>query len=169
MSTLQESPYKGSGQLTRQQFLFYEMRTTAKLVDSGLNDEEILTQVTNNNLYQYPTEKTIKQIANGCIQRLHALGDNSLVSAIANQSADIAKQICLYAMMKQYRLVWDFMITVIGEKYRIDHLQKTKEALLSSENNLRLANDKAEALTVKKLTAKNPTMRQRFEDLDGLM
>ena len=47
----------------------------------------------------------------------------------------------------------------------IDHLQKTKQALLSSENNLRLANDKAEALSVKKLTAKNPTMRQRFEEL----
>ena len=47
----------------------------------------------------------------------------------------------------------------------IDHLQKTKQALLSSENNLRLANDKAEALSVKKLTAQNPTMRQRFEEL----
>ena len=48
----------------------------------------------------------------------------------------------------------------------IDHLQKTKQALLSSENNLRLANDKAEALSVKKLTAKNPTMRQRFAELE---
>jgi hypothetical protein len=47
----------------------------------------------------------------------------------------------------------------------IDHLQKTKEALLSSENNLRLANDKADDLTVKKLTRGNPTMIAKFEEL----
>ncbi len=118
MSAITESPYKGSGQLTRQQFLFYEMRTTAKLMDSGLTDEEIVEQILSENLYQYPTEKTIKQIARGCVQRLHALEDLTLVSAIANQNTDTAKQICMYAMMKQYRLVWDFMITVIGAKYR---------------------------------------------------
>lgn len=44
----------------------------------------------------------------------------------------------------------------------IDHLQKTKEALLSSDNNLRLANQKAEDLTIKKLTQGNPTMRSKF-------
>ncbi|MBK7106664.1 MAG: DUF2130 domain-containing protein [Ignavibacteriae bacterium] len=47
----------------------------------------------------------------------------------------------------------------------IDHLQKTKEALLSSENNLRLANNKAEDLTIKKLTSGNPTMTAKFEEL----
>ncbi len=47
----------------------------------------------------------------------------------------------------------------------IDHLQKTKEALLSSENNLRLANNKADDLTVKKLTKANPTMAAKFADL----
>jgi hypothetical protein len=47
----------------------------------------------------------------------------------------------------------------------IDHLYKTKEALLSSENNLRLANNKAEDLTVKKLTQGNPTMKAQFDEL----
>lgn len=46
----------------------------------------------------------------------------------------------------------------------IDHLMKTKDNLLSSINNLRLANDKAEALTVKKLTRGNPTMKKAFDD-----
>ena len=46
----------------------------------------------------------------------------------------------------------------------IDHLQKIKEALLGSENNLRLANDKAEDLSIKKLTWGNPTMKQKFEE-----
>ncbi|CZP65157.1 Uncharacterized protein conserved in bacteria [Legionella pneumophila] len=47
----------------------------------------------------------------------------------------------------------------------IDHLQKTKDALLGSENNLRLANNKAEDLTVKKLTKGNPTMAAKFAEL----
>lgn len=47
----------------------------------------------------------------------------------------------------------------------IDHLQKTKDALLGSENNLRLANNKADDLTVKKLTKGNPTMAAKFADL----
>lgn len=45
------------------------------------------------------------------------------------------------------------------------HLQKTKDALLSSVNNLRLANNKADDLTIKKLTHGNPTMRAKFDDL----
>ena len=48
----------------------------------------------------------------------------------------------------------------------ISHLQKTKEALLSSENNLRLANNKATDLTVKKLVRKNPTMKAAFAALE---
>ncbi|MEI7474832.1 MAG: DUF2130 domain-containing protein [bacterium] len=47
----------------------------------------------------------------------------------------------------------------------MDHLQKTKDSLLASVNNLRLANNKAEDLTIKKLTRGNPTMTSKFEDL----
>lgn len=47
----------------------------------------------------------------------------------------------------------------------IDHLQKTKDALLGSENNLRLANDKAQDVTIKKLTRGNPTMAAKFAEL----
>ena len=45
----------------------------------------------------------------------------------------------------------------------IDFLQKTKANLLSSENNLRLANDKAEELTIRRLTYQNPTMKAKFD------
>ncbi|HWZ65776.1 MAG TPA: DUF2130 domain-containing protein [Patescibacteria group bacterium] len=48
----------------------------------------------------------------------------------------------------------------------IDHLQKTKDALLSSENNLRIANNKAEDLTIKRLTRGNPTMADKFAELN---
>lgn len=47
----------------------------------------------------------------------------------------------------------------------IKHLQKTKEALLSSENNLRLANKKADELSIKKLTHGNPTMKAKFDEV----
>ena len=110
-------PYIAS--LTREPFLFYEMRSTAKLMVEGNSDDEIVKEIVEQNLFQYPTEKSIKRMAKACIKRLHALEDDSLVSAIASQPTDVAKQICLYALMKQSRLVWEFMLTVIGEKYRL--------------------------------------------------
>ena len=48
----------------------------------------------------------------------------------------------------------------------ISHLEKIKKALTSSENNLRLANNKAEDLTIKKLTKNNPTMQEMFKSLE---
>lgn len=120
------SPYKGSGQITREQFLFYEMRTTAKLMEEGLEENEIIKRIGDDNLFQYPTEKSIRQMAKTCISRLQALDDESLVTAIATQPTDTSKQICMYAMMKQYRLIWDFMITVIGEKYRMQNFSFSK-------------------------------------------
>jgi len=110
------SPY--SAVLTREQFLFYETRITAKLLEEGLSREEVIDRIVAENLFQYPTEKSIRRMALVCCHRLEALNDKSLQSAIATQPSDVAKQICLYAMMKQYRIVWDFMITVIGSKYR---------------------------------------------------
>ena len=95
------------------------MRTTTKLLHEGCSSEEVVERIISDNLFQYPTEKSVRKMALACLRRLEALGDNSLVAAIATQPSDVAKQICLYAMMKQYRLIWDFMITVIGEKYRL--------------------------------------------------
>ena len=64
-----------------------------------------------------------------------------------------------------YRLASEKFAKAIDEIDKtIAHLIKIKEALLSSENNLRLANDKATALTVKKLTKGNPTMKKLFEE-----
>ena len=114
-----DSTYPYIASLTREPFLFYEMRTTAKLICEGLEDAEVVSRIAEENLFQYPTEKTISRIARACIKRLRAMEDESLIQAISIQPADVAKQICLYAMMKQSRLVWEFMITVIGEKYRL--------------------------------------------------
>lgn len=110
-------PYVAS--LTREPFLFYEMRSTAKLMAAGLSEEVIVKEIVEQNLFQYPTEKSITRMAKACIKRLHALEDESLIAMIASQPTDVAKQICLYAMMKQSRLIWEFMLTVIAEKYRL--------------------------------------------------
>ena len=66
---------------------------------------------------------------------------------------------------KNFRLASERFRTAIDEIDKtIDHLQKVRKALVGSEDNLRLANDKAEALTIRKLTFKNPTMKAKFEE-----
>lgn len=68
-------------------------------------------------------------------------------------------------MKKNNRIASDKFRKAIEEIDKsIDHLQKIKDNLLGSENQLRLANDKAEDLTVKKLTRKNPTMKALFDE-----
>ena len=111
-----ESPYNAV--ITKEQFMFYEVRTMAKLLSGGCGKEEAVDRIVSDNLFQYPTEKCVRQMALASLKKLDALGDSSLVKAIATQPFDVAKQICLYAMMREYRLVMDFMVTVIGEKYR---------------------------------------------------
>jgi hypothetical protein len=110
------TPYIAS--LTREPFMFYEMKITAKLFEKGLSEEEATEKIFKENLYQYPTERSLKMRARACIKRLNALEDDELISWIINRPLDISRQVCLYAMMKQSRLIWEFMITVIGEKYR---------------------------------------------------
>jgi hypothetical protein len=74
----------------------------------------------------------------------------------------------LLAFSRDYELVSKKFETAIAEIDKsIDHLQKTKEALLGTDRNLRLANDKAQEVTVKKLTRNNPTMAAKFEEISG--
>ena len=70
------------------------------------------------------------------------------------------------AFGRNYKLASKWFQTTIEEIDKsISHLQKTKEAMLSTENHLRLANDKAQDVTIKKLTRGNPTMAAKFEEL----
>ncbi|MFC2662873.1 MAG: DUF1819 family protein [Eubacterium sp.] len=112
------SLYKGTARITREPFLFYEMRITAKLICKGLSDKEIVDQIADENLFQYPTEKHIRQIARDCLKRLRAMEDDTLIHAVAEKSSDTARQVCVYALMRRNRLFWEFMITVIAEKFR---------------------------------------------------
>jgi hypothetical protein len=94
------------------------------------------------------------------------------LSLIKNQNIDITNfedNITKFkeGFAKNYDLASRQFKTAIDEIDKtMDHLQKTKEALLASVNNLRLANNKAEDLTIKKLTNGNPTMKAKFDELN---
>ena len=83
---------------------------------------------------------------------------------ITNFEADLEK--FKTAFGRNYDLASRKFQTAIAEIDKsIDHLQKTKDALLGTDRNLRLANDKAQDVTIKKLTRRNPTMATKFAEL----
>lgn len=132
------TPYRT---ITREQFLFHEMRIVARLIKEGKSDEQIIQEVTDNNLFQYPTERMIKNITQVCLNRFNKANSQDLIDIVANDSADAAKQACLFLMMNYYRLVWEFMITVIGEKYRTKDTSFTKVDINSFFTRLQEQND----------------------------
>ena len=103
----------------------------------------------------------------------HSLGYRKELALIKAQNIDVSNFEAAMNDFKDkfsrnYRLASEKFQTAIAEIDKtIDHLQKTKEALLSSDKNLRLANDKAEDLSIKKLTKNNPTMQAKFEELQN--
>ena len=102
---------------------------------------------------------------------LNALSYKKELITLQNQNIDISHfeenmNSFKEGFARNYRLAADKFKKAIEEIDKtIDHLQKTKEALLSSENNLRLANNKAEDLTINKLTSNSPTVREMFDNL----
>lgn len=93
------------------------------------------------------------------------------LALIKSQNVDVSN---FEAEMNDFKDKFSRNYRIASEKFHkaieeidktIDHLQKTKEALLSSENNLRLANNKAEDLSIKRLTRNNPTMASKFAEL----
>lgn len=109
-------PYNGS--LTSEQFLFYEMRIVSRQYIEGKSIDEIVDSTKRDNLFQYPTERKVSNLARACFRRIIALGNEKLVYELVNAPVDVARQINLYAMMRYNRLVREFMINLIGEKYR---------------------------------------------------
>ena len=93
------------------------------------------------------------------------------LAAIREQNIDISRfedELTAFkdGFARNYRLASERFNTAISEIDKsIEHLEKIKKALLSSETNLRLANDKADDLTIKKLTKNNPTMKAKFDEI----
>ena len=112
----------------------------------------------------------ITLLRNAALNSMHYKAELNLMR---NQNIDITnfeENITKFkeGFAKNYDLASRKFKTAIDEIDKtIDHLHKTKEALLSSENNLRLANNKAEDISIKKLTYGNPTMKAKFDELGG--
>ena len=132
------TPYRT---ITREQFLFNEMRIVASLLSEGKSEKEIIEEIANNNLFQYPTERMIKNIAQVCLNRFKEADSKELVELVAKGSSDTAKQACLFLMMNYYRLVWEFMINVVGEKYRTKNTSFSKVDLNSFFTQLQEQNE----------------------------
>ncbi|MBU0612972.1 DUF2130 domain-containing protein [Patescibacteria group bacterium] len=102
---------------------------------------------------------------------MNSLKYKAELALVRNQNIDITNfeenmNKFKFGFAKNYKLASSHFKKAIYEIDKtIDHLQKTKDALLSSENNLRLANNKAEDLTIKRLTRNNPTMTAKFAEL----
>ena len=120
---MKPAAYRGS--ITREQFLFFEVRIIARLILENKNESEIIQTIIDENLFQLPTEKSIKSIAVGCYKRIKDLNP-SIISIIANSPSEEARQAALYGLMKYNRLVWDFMVDVIGTKYSLKDLSFDK-------------------------------------------
>lgn len=106
-----------NGTLTAEQFLFYEIRIASKYYLDGKPVEDAISEIKKNNLFQYPTERLVPRMVRSCYKRMDALNDERLRQEISSAPTSIAKQINLYAMMRYNRIVWDFMVGVIGEKF----------------------------------------------------
>jgi hypothetical protein len=116
-----------NGALTAEQFLFHETRIVAKQYLEGQPIENIIEYIKCDNLFQYPTERQVSRLTRACYKRLVALENDKLVTELAKAPADAAKQINLYAMMCYNRLVREFMITLVGEKYRQQDFSYTRK------------------------------------------
>lgn len=128
--------------------------------------------------HRYPKMYVVRpQFFIPIITLLRNAAQNSLkykteLALVKEQSIDITNfesELDLFktGFARNYELASRKFKTAIDEIDKtIDHLQKTKDALLSSENNLRLANNKADDLTVKKLTKGNPTMASKFAEIN---
>lgn len=103
--------------ITREQFLWREMRIICQLRLDGLDDDEIITKVKNENLIQYPTERMVGNIASVCVKRMNAVRSDDIVRIIATGLPEASAQANLYAMMCTYPLVRHFMLDEIARRY----------------------------------------------------
>ena len=129
------------GSLTSEQFLFYEIRIASKFYTQGIAVDEAVARIKTDNLFQYPTERKISRMTRACYRRLDALNNQMLIQELSCAPTEIAKQINFYAIMRYNRLVWDFMIQVIGEKFRTQDFSFERKDLNTFFSRLQAQND----------------------------
>lgn len=119
---------KYSAALTGEPFLFYESRQVARLKLSGRNQQQIREEIKSQNLFQYATEKSLAKRINAVQKRVDTL-DETLLRFLAEKPSETAKIINLYAIMQTNKLMLDFIIEIIGDKFEQGNLVLEKRDL----------------------------------------
>ena len=166
-----DNTHSYNGSLTAEQFLVYEVRIAAKMYLNGKKIEEAVEEIKKDNLFQYPTERQVSRLARACYKRMDALDDEALVRDLAYAPTEIAKQINLYAIMRYNRLVWEFMVSVIGEKYRNQDFNFSRKDINSFFTRLQAQDDSVASwseATINKIKSVLMRMLIETEYLDNL-
>ena len=112
------SARRKDGSLSREHFSLREFRLVAKLRFEGTTDEEIVERAVSENLFQYPTLSNAARMARTMLLRLASLNDEGLVGLAARGPKEHAAVINLYAMMRVYPLMREFMLQEIAPRFR---------------------------------------------------
>lgn len=163
------APYRGT--ITREQWLLRETRVVARLrADAALagaaptdaapagtapdatalDCDAAVARIAGENLFQYPTEREVKSIARACWRRLDALSDDpvlrdSLIDLAAHGTPDQARQVNLYAMARDNRIVWDFLAAVVSRKVLALDPALPRREIVAFLEGLRSQDDRAAA------------------------
>lgn len=103
--------------IAREQWLLRECRIVAAMRLSGMSDVEATAAVKRENLFQYPTERTLTRISKACNKRIDAVRSREIVEIVAKGLPDAAAQANLYMMMCTYPLVKHFMLDEIARRF----------------------------------------------------
>ena len=103
--------------IAREQWLLRECRIVATMRLSGMSDAEATAAVKRENLFQYPTERTLTRISKACNKRIDAVRSREIVEIVAEGLPDAAAQANLYMMMCAYPLVRHFMLDEIARRF----------------------------------------------------
>lgn len=103
--------------IAREQWLLRECRIVAAMRLNGMSDVEAADAVKRENLFQYPTERTLTRISKACNKRIDAVRSREIVEIVAEGLPDAAAQANLYMMMCTYPLVRHFMLDEIARRF----------------------------------------------------
>lgn len=129
-----------SASLTGEPFLFYEIKQVAKLINNGLDQEQIHNEVMNNNIFQYATEKSVPKRFTAVNRRLMVL-DEQEINYLTKKPSETAKIINLYAIMKSNRLLYEFIFEVLGEKFESGNYFLEKHDIIGYFNSKKEQNE----------------------------
>ena len=114
-----------SARLTGNQFLYNEFKVVCSLISQGFNKKDATQKITNENLFEYRTLKSIGKHITAAWERAEYLNE-SLLNAVLHQTNEIGRLINFYAILKYDLLFLEFMEEVVSEKFYMNQLELTR-------------------------------------------